>query len=147
MSHGHPHVLRSVAEGVAFAMRILLHGYQTSVAPLNASPIVTGGATRSREWMRLLADVLGADLQVSVEPDAACVGAAILAAIAVGDASDSRSGAERMACSTATVATDGATSRAYDRLFAAYERDARAISELYAARTQTPEGSSGASED
>jgi sugar (pentulose or hexulose) kinase len=132
LSHDHRHVLRAVAEGVAFAMRILLDGYRASIGGTAGAPVVAGGATRSREWMQLLADVLERDLLVSSNPDAACVGAAILAATAAGDLADAWSGAERMACVSTRVAAHADARRVYGRIFATYQHDARALGELYA---------------
>jgi xylulokinase len=141
LSHDHRDFLRAIAEGVAFAMRILLERYRASVGAASHPPIVVGGAARSREWMQLLAAVLGSDLLVSCEPDAACVGAAILAATAVGDVSDARSGAQRLGGPRKTVAAESAATRVYDDLFVNYASDARVLSELYSARPQTsPEG-------
>jgi sugar (pentulose or hexulose) kinase len=137
MSHDHRHVLRAVAEGVAFAMRILLDRYRASTGRAGAVPIVVGGATRSRAWMQLLADILATDVRVSCEPDAACVGAAILAATAAGDLADARAGAERMAPRCDPVTPDAGERGAWAARFATYERDARALDELYAARERT----------
>jgi sugar (pentulose or hexulose) kinase len=142
LSHDHRHVLRAVAEGVTFAMRILLDRYRSSVAgTADSSPVVVGGATRSREWMQLLADVLDANLLVGAEPDAACIGAAILAAIAAGDMRDVRAGAARMVGRRTVAAADGDASRVYEHLLSIYKEQARALGELYAARPHTsPEG-------
>lgn len=143
LSHDRRHILRAVAEGVAFAMRILLDSYRASIGGASDSPIVVGGATRSGQWMQLLADILDTDLQVSTEPDAACVGAAILAATAAGDAPNAHADMERMACATAIVAANEAASHTYDQLFDTYQRDARALSEFYAARWQLSSASEG----
>jgi xylulokinase len=137
LHHDHRHVLRAVAEGVAFAMRILLDRYGSAVGRPADAPVVVGGATRSRAWMQVLADVLATDLLVDREPDAACVGAAILAATAVGDLPDACTGAARMGGPRTLVATNAAAGRAYGELFATYQRDARTLGELYAARTHT----------
>ena len=137
MSHDHRHVLRAVAEGVAFAMRILLDDYRATVGQAGGAPIVVGGATRSRAWMQLLADILATPLLVNCEPDAACVGAAILAATAAGDLPDARAGAERMVQSCEAIEPDPTESDAYAARFATYQRDARALGELYAARDRT----------
>jgi sugar (pentulose or hexulose) kinase len=140
LSHDYRHVLRAVAEGVAFATRILLRGYRSPAdRPDARPPVVTGGAARSQEWIQILADILGTDLLVSSEPDAACLGSAILAALAAGHVADVRLGAQRMGSTTAVVAPDGAATRAYNRLFTLYEHDARALGELYAARRGSPE--------
>jgi sugar (pentulose or hexulose) kinase len=134
LSHEHPQVLRAVTEGVAYSMRMLLDGYRGVTDAAAGTPVVVGGAVRSREWMQLLADILRTDLRVSSEPDAACVGAAILAAVAAGDVRSAVSGSEQMAVPTVTISPDGPSSCGYDDLFATYACDARGLSELYAAR-------------
>jgi sugar (pentulose or hexulose) kinase len=134
LSHDHRDVLRAIAEGLAFSLRLLVERYRAVVGRSSGAIFVAGGATRSRECMQLLADVMGTDLRVSVEPDAACIGAAILAAIAASDVPDTRAGAARMAAPSDTVGADAEGRRTYDTLCAAYEHDARALSELYATR-------------
>jgi xylulokinase len=134
LNHGYRHVLRAVAEGVVFAMRMLIDGYYASTGRTSGAPVVVGGATRSREWMRILADVLDTDLLVSSQPDAASVGAAILAAVAADHDSDAPAAARRMASPRSRVVADGPASADYAALFATYTRDADALSELYATR-------------
>jgi sugar (pentulose or hexulose) kinase len=139
LSHDHRQVLRAVAEGVAFSLRILLNNYYASADDSRRSlPVVVGGATRSREWMQLVADILGSDLLVGAEPDAACVGAAILAATAAGVVADPRAGVEQMACLRTVAAADAAATRAYEPLFARYDAEAKSLGGLYAARSQSP---------
>jgi sugar (pentulose or hexulose) kinase len=139
LHHDHRHLLRAVAEGVVMAMRILLDRYRCSIGvELNPKTlVVVGGATRSPTWMQLLADTLGADILVSCEADAACLGAAILAATAAGHVVDTRVGAERMASPRTTVSADAAAARACDALFATYRRESRTLGELYSARPQS----------
>jgi sugar (pentulose or hexulose) kinase len=134
LSHDHRDVLRAIAEGLAFSLRLLVERYWAVVGRSSGAILVAGGATRSRECMQLLADVMGTDLRVSLEPDAASIGAAILAAMAAGDVPEARAGAARMAARSAAVGADAHARRAYDRLFATYGHDARALSELYATR-------------
>jgi sugar (pentulose or hexulose) kinase len=134
LTHDHRDLFRSIAEGLAFSLRLLVERYRAGLGHSTGATFVAGGATRSREFMQLLADVMGTELRVSVEPDAACIGAAILAAIAASDVPDTRAGAARMAAPSDTVGADAEGRRTYDTLCAAYEHDARALSELYATR-------------
>jgi xylulokinase len=130
--HDHRHVLRAVAEGVAYAARLMLEAYSTSLGRPITPPIVVGGATRSGEWMQLLADILGTDLSVSSEPDSACVGAAMLAATATGAARDVRSSVRSLACPRTLRRADPTASRLYDELYIEFHRHAGALSCLYA---------------
>ena len=130
--HEHRHLLRAVAEGVAYAARLMLDAYATSLAHPITPPVVVGGATRSGQWMQLLADILGSDLSVSREPDSACVGAAMLAATAAGDATDVRSSVRALACPRTLRRADPEGSQLYDAAYDEFRHCARGLSDLYA---------------
>lgn len=138
LSHRHEHVLRAVVEGVAFAMRMLLDRYNASVNQSSVSPTVVGGATRSRQWMQILADILDQDLRISSDPDVACIGAAALAATAIGDTPNAAAAAARMTPAKSIISAKSCSTAEYDRLFAIYETNARALDELYASRAGIP---------
>jgi L-xylulokinase len=46
--------------------------------------VLTGGAARSQLWPQILADVLGLPVRVSQAPESAAIGAAAMAARAIG---------------------------------------------------------------
>lgn len=78
------HLYRSVMEGTAMALRHNLEvaaAAGAKVAELRA----VGGATKSPVWMQIKADVTGIPLLVSANDYATPLGAAMLAAIGVGD--------------------------------------------------------------
>ena len=50
--------------------------------------LVTGGATRSPDWLQILADFLDVEICAAANPEPACLGAAILAATAAGAHAD-----------------------------------------------------------
>jgi xylulokinase len=87
-THGRAHLVRSVLEGVGFALCDswrLLHtlsmGATTKLShELLTGPQVflTGGATRSQLWTQILADVLGQPMQIA-ETHGSAYGAAMLA--------------------------------------------------------------------
>jgi ribulose kinase len=73
------HVFRALMEGIAYGMRDILEVFARhnfSVSRIIAS----GGATRSRLFMQIYADVLGKPLYVTREPEASLLGSAIVAA-------------------------------------------------------------------
>jgi len=79
-------MLRSVLEGMAYAVSA---GYAAIVesGATPASPLTTlGGGSRDAGYVALLADALGAPLRPATVADAAVVGAARLGAAAVGEA-------------------------------------------------------------
>jgi xylulokinase len=77
-----PNLLRSTIEGITFG---ILNGLQLILQGQPASKIlVIGGGARSKEWRQLLADATGAVIQVPLEEEAGCLGAAIQAIYAHG---------------------------------------------------------------
>ena len=70
-------LLRSAIEGVTFG---ILNGLELILEGKPATKIlVIGGGARSAQWRQLLADSTGAVIQVPVEEEAGCLGAAIQA--------------------------------------------------------------------
>jgi len=83
LRHGRPHLARAVYEGVTF-------GLLAAQSPLRAAGITSiqlrtsGGGGRSRLWSQMKADLFGLLVAVSAQPDAAGLGAALLAGVASG---------------------------------------------------------------
>lgn len=75
------HLIRAAVEGVSFG---ILHGLDLILPGRSATVIqVIGGGARSRAWRQLLADATGAAIQVPLEEEAGCLGAAIQAMVAL----------------------------------------------------------------
>jgi sugar (pentulose or hexulose) kinase len=79
-SHGRESLVRAVYEGVAFAIRDC---YAAIERPLAAIRLVGGGA-RSRFWSQMIADVVGAPVEVPTGAEFGAKGAALIAAVAAG---------------------------------------------------------------
>lgn len=81
---GPAELARSVMEGVAFSVRwafeALSHSAGTRIEVAN----IGGGGSRSDVWCQIRADVLGMSLRRTAVPDAAALGAAILAGVGSG---------------------------------------------------------------
>jgi len=82
--HVRTHCARAVYEGVAFAVRDLLERCQAAAGIAPDVLRVSGGGSASAFWNQVKADVTGLPVQRVAVPDAACLGAALLAAIGVG---------------------------------------------------------------
>ena len=67
-------IFRATMEGVAFEIKYIVDLYRQSGFNVN-NVIVTGGATRSGIWMKILSDVLGEKLYLSEQADGCCFGA------------------------------------------------------------------------
>lgn len=86
--HGRAHLYRATLEGVACALRHNIDAGKVGAATLDAHLGVVGGAARSDLWMQIIADVTNREVRTLAEDVEAALGAAILAAHAVGLASD-----------------------------------------------------------
>jgi xylulokinase len=76
------HLVRAAIEGVSFG---ILNGLDLILGGKPAERIlVIGGGARSAAWRQLLADATGAVIQVPVEAEAGCLGAAMQAMYAYG---------------------------------------------------------------
>lgn len=79
LSHKKGDIIRAVMEGLALELRRMTDGFEGESSKL----VLTGGATKSKVWTQILADITGREI-LSAGYDNACAGAAILAGIAVG---------------------------------------------------------------
>lgn len=76
-------IVRSIYEGIAFVLRAnveVMEGISRSVEGLR----IFGGGSRSDVWCRIIADIVGRPVSALATPEAASVGAAILAGMGSG---------------------------------------------------------------
>jgi len=81
--HGRPHMIRSVMEGVTFALRDsieIMRALGLSVTEVRS----TGGGARSSLWRQIQADIFGAEVVTVNAEEGPAFGAAILAAVGTG---------------------------------------------------------------
>lgn len=81
---GPAQVTRSVMEGVAFSVRWAFEALSRSAGARIDVANIGGGGSRSDVWCQIRADVLGMRLRRTAVPDAAALGAAILAGVGSG---------------------------------------------------------------
>ncbi len=116
--HGRAHLYRAVLEGVSLALR---HNMEAgAAATLDEGLVVVGGAARSDLWMQIIADVTRRNVRTIAEDVEAPMGAALLAASAMGlvDAAEVARGWVTLA-PRAAPSEDAA--KAYDRSFGIYK--------------------------
>jgi xylulokinase len=82
LAHTQADLVRAVLEGVAFSLRTALEVI-SKITPVHQL-LATGGGARSNTWLRILADVLQAELIAPSSEEGAAYGAAILAMVGVG---------------------------------------------------------------
>jgi xylulokinase len=93
---------------------------------------LSGGGARSRVWGQIRADVSGRPVEIAGAADASPIGAAILAAAAIGLTSSVQQAAERLAGHVETIDPDPSAKAAYDRSYRRYRTLFDALTPLHA---------------
>ena len=106
-------------EGVVFQVKLTIDDFAANGACIDTLH-VAGGATKSDFWMSVLSAVTGAAIYKSVQPDAACVGAAMIAAVGCGMVSDYCEAKEVFVKSELVPAADEATKQYYKDKYERY---------------------------
>ena len=115
--HTRAHCARAVYEGVAFAVRDVLERSLTAAEIRPEVLRVSGGGARSAFWNQIKADVTGLPVQQMAVSDAACLGAAILAAVGTGVFDGLSDAAAAMAHPAAIFEPQAAHTTIYRALF------------------------------
>lgn len=83
LHHGRAHLVRAAYEAAGFVVRHHVEVARSAgLAPRRI--VATGGGTRSRHWMRALADAAGLPVAVAAVPEGAALGAAFVARCVAG---------------------------------------------------------------
>jgi xylulokinase len=118
--HSRADVIRSILEGVAFALREALEAIEDAGARIRAV-VATGGGMRSPLWRQILADVLGRPVEVRPETEHSALGAARVAGVATGTYRDLReAAAPSLHGPREVVAPDPGAVPTYERQFRVY---------------------------
>jgi xylulokinase len=114
-------VVRALLEGVTYEMALNARILEECGARIDSFRAIGGGA-KSPFWMQLKADLLGKPVSALRVPEAACLGAAILAASATGRFSDPREEALRLAKIDRTYHPDPKRAKVYRERFDLYRQ-------------------------
>ena len=87
LQHDQAHFSRAVVEGVCYAMKDVLEAVQQNSEPIQQI-ILSGGFTKSKVWVQILADVTGKSLVIVQTEDASAVGAAFISMKSIGLTTD-----------------------------------------------------------
>lgn len=143
LQHGQPHLARSVLEAIAHSLRQIVETYEAQGAPVRELRLAGGGA-KSELWNRIKADVLGREIHVLQVLETGCLGAAILASVAVGHYPDRRQACEMMTRVAKTIHPNPNTSEIYhqaQRVFQGlYPANERIFGELTTLRSKLSSG-------
>jgi gluconokinase len=86
-AHTIEHFMRAVMEGISFALYQILSTMEETIGPVK-NIYASGGFIRSKQWVALLADVLGKKISVTHAEDSSAAGAAMIGMKALGIVSD-----------------------------------------------------------
>jgi xylulokinase len=120
LRHQRAHLVRSVLEAAAFALRHVSAPAVAAGLPFRELR-VTGGTAASRTWNQAKADVLGVEVAVPEVAEASVAGAAILAAAGIGLVADERAGIAALVRVAERLAPDPAARAVFDLLAPEYE--------------------------
>lgn len=111
--HGRADLVRSVYEGLAYAIRDC---YERIARPVSAIRLV-GGASRSPFWAQMIADITGTPVEVPEGSEFGAKGAALLAATAIGWFPDIRTAGHDTYRTRRRHEPDRANATAYEKGF------------------------------
>ncbi len=83
LHHTPAHVYRAIQEGICYGTAHILRAMHAGGFDVHQF-VACGGATKSREWMQIHADVTGVPITLTEVGDAATLGSAVLAAVGAG---------------------------------------------------------------
>jgi xylulokinase len=132
--HGRGHLYRAILEGIAFEQRFILSRIEAETGFRVATLRAMGGGTRSRLWLQVMADILDRPIATTDLAETTALGAAILAAAAVGlgGERDPAATAQRMTGAWTTLEPSPPAAARYARLAPIYERIYPALATLFA---------------
>jgi xylulokinase len=129
-AHGRASCARALLEGCAFAMRDVVDRLDALGVPAGRIRLCGGGA-RSAVWADMRADIGRRPVEVLEFADAAPLGAALLASVAVGDFDTIGDATSAMPRAIETIDPDESRMAIYDRTYHRYRTLFEALSPLY----------------
>lgn len=120
--HTEAHFYRSLLEGIAFEVRFLIEGYERDLEIAPCTLHLGGGGALSAVWRQIMADVTGREVVLSAVESTA-LGAAMMAATAIGAYSSLYDAAAAMYHSAERICPRAAERGIYDKLYTEFYRD------------------------
>lgn len=128
--HGREHLIRSLLEGVTYAMRDSLALIENLGVPVNEIR-VSGGGARSAFWRQLQADVYDQPVRVINAEEGPAYGAALLAAVGTGHYSSVPEACDATIRVTGTTRAKPANVEAYRRRYPMFGQLYRALKDSF----------------
>ena len=128
MSHDRFHMARAIMEGVVFQTLWMMESFPKGDG---GAIRLAGGASKSRVWSQMIADISGRAVRIPEVADLACVGAAVIAGWGSGLYADIEEGCRSLAVRTTEILPDPEKQAMYADAFAKYKEGARSLAVLY----------------
>jgi xylulokinase len=120
-THTKADMIRSVMEGITLEARHILESMLSAGVVMDDVITVTGGASKSKPWCQIIADVMGRPIRTLDVPDAAILGAAGLAAVGAGLYADLEDCVNEMVRFGPVIEPIPENVEVYDKAFAIYK--------------------------
>jgi xylulokinase len=114
-------MVRAVMEGVTLESKDMYEKMKASGVSMNRLSI-TGGATKSKAWRQIIADMFGIEINVLKVPDATIVGAAILGGVGAGVFSDVPEGVGKLVNFVETIQPIEENVKTYNDIYDVYSK-------------------------
>jgi L-xylulokinase len=128
-AHGLNHVVQAVYEGICFSQHVHLERIRALSGP-GRTLRLTGGPTRSKVWMQMVADISEQPLEVMDVKESGCLGGAIAAAVGSGVYPSFAEAMAAMCPVGTTVQPDPRAAPRYRAKYAAYRQLAEHLDKL-----------------
>jgi sugar (pentulose or hexulose) kinase len=129
LRHDRYHMARAVMEGVSFQVGWMSEGFREAGEMQRV--VFSGGASRSKLWTQLSADIFGCPLHVPLMPDLGCIGAAVMAGVGSGIYSSVRQGYECLSAPERVFEPSSAAADRYGQLSGCYRSRCEDLGRMY----------------
>jgi len=130
IKHTREHMIRSVMEGVALNMRIIMNSFIEQGAVIDKIRLIGGGA-KGNVWRRILADVFNKTIIIpNLLDEATSMGAALIGGVGVGIYSDFDF-VNKMFKIKEIINPDENNSKIYNRIYPAFKDAYKGLKEVY----------------
>lgn len=116
-THTRAHLYRSILEGIAFEIKLIIGDYETANGVAIDSVRIGGGGAESPVWSQIIADVTGVDILVPTTTENTALGAAVIAAVGCGMYSSVETSTQNMCNVRDIYAPDSQAASTYSRFF------------------------------
>jgi L-xylulokinase len=129
--HTRAHLLKSIFEGVAFSHRYHLDNLLKGKTTPTPSIRLAGGATNSKPWVQMFADVMQLPIEVVNVKETGTLGCAMNVSVSVGDYPDYETAANAMVTVAHTVLPNPQTTLFYEKRYQIYKNLIQALDPLW----------------